>query len=303
MKFAQRDAVINVQFFPFVVGEANPFPKGYRLVFCNSHIKAQKAAAARLVFNQRVACYRIGVQLIKRLYPQYAPLIAHLRDVNVRNLPLRLVDLYRMLLKLPERATYAELAALLPEETLRPLVGSQPDPAALYPIRGVVLYGLAECERSRLCPQYLKTGDVAGLGQLMRISHDGDRVAGHDQAWQSSPYQGPADNAYLLDLMADLESGEPGRVLGAQLYRQPGGYACSMPELDLIVDIALRTEGVIGAQLAGAGLGGGVMALVREENVRDLAARLDAIYYGPRNLEPAVMTCTPIAGSGVLSAS
>lgn len=301
MKFAQRDAVINVQFFPFVVGEANPFPQGYRLVFCNSHIRAQKAAAARLVFNQRVACYRIGVQLIKRLYPQYAPLISHLRDINVRNLPLRLVDLYRMLLKLPERATYAELAALLPEDFLRPLIGGQPDPATVYPIRGVVLYGLAECERSRLCPQYLRAGDVAGLGRLMRISHDGDRVVSYDQAWQASPYRGPADNGYLLDLMADLESGDPERVLAAQLHLQPGGYACSMPELDLIVDIALRTEGVLGAQLAGAGLGGGVMVLARQEQVPQLLERLTHLYYRPRGLEPAVLECIPIGGSGVLT--
>jgi galactokinase len=75
-----------------------------------------------------------------------------------------------------------------------------------------------------------------------------------------------------------------------------------MAELDLIVDIALRTEGVMGAQLAGAGLGGGVMALVRAECVRDLEARLAEIYYEPRKLEPAVLACIPIAGSGVLAA-
>jgi N-acetylgalactosamine kinase len=307
MKFGQRDAVINVGFFPFGVGEAVPFPPRHRMVFCNSRIQAKKAGGAREVFNQRIACYRIGLHLIKKLYPQYAPFIGHLRDVNTRNLPIRLIDLYRVLLKLPEHATRTELAELLPEETLRPLVspqvGPQADPQVRYPVRGAVLFGLAECERSRLAPQLLRSGDLAGFGQLMRISHDGDRVVQHDDAWQPHPRVGPSSNAYLLDLMADLESGEPERVLAAQLHLQPGAYACSMPELDLIVDVALRTEGVVGAQLAGAGLGGGVMALVRDESVAALESALNLRYYEPRGLEPAVLACIPIAGSGVLSVS
>ena len=303
MKFGQRDTVINVGFFPFGVGEAVPFPPGHRMVFCNSRIQAKKAGGAREVFNQRIACYRIGLQLIKKLYPQYAPLIVHLRDVNTRNLPIRLIDLYRMLLKLPEHATRVELAELLPEEVLRPLVGLQADPQTRYPVRGVVLFGLAECERSRLAPEHLRSGNLVAFGQFMRISHDGDRVVQHDDAWQPHPCVGPSSNAYLLDLMADLESGEPERVLAAQLHMQPGAYACSTPELDLIVDVALRTEGVVGAQMAGAGLGGGVMALVRDECVGKLESALNLRYYEPRGLEPAVLACIPIAGSGVLNVS
>ncbi|MFO7697717.1 MAG: galactokinase family protein [Anaerolineae bacterium] len=302
MKFARRDAVINVGFLPFIVGEATPFPKGYRLVFCNSHIRAQKAAAAREVFNQRIACYYLGVQIVRQLYPQFAPLIFHLRDINTRQLPVRLVDLYRMLLKLPERATREELRVWLPEDTLQKLIGQEAGASTEYPIRGVVLYGLAECERARLCPHHLRTGDMAGLGQLMCISHDGDRVSRYDEHWQAYPYLGPTTNAYLLDLMTDLESGVPDRVLAAQLHMQPGAYGCSMPELDLIVDIALRTDGVMGAQLAGAGLGGGIMVLAREETIPQLEEELTARYYRPRGLEPAILPSVPIAGSGILSA-
>lgn len=301
MKFGQRDAVINVGFFPFGVGEAVPFPPGHRMVFCNSHIKAQKAAAAREVFNQRIACYRLGLHLIRRHYPHYAPSVVHLRDVNTRNLGNRLADIYRILLTLPERATREELAELLPEDVLRPLIGAGGSGEARYPVRGVVLFGLAEFERSRLAPRYLRGGDLAGFGQLMRISHDGDRVMRYDHNWQPYPWQGPCSNTYLLDLMADLDSGDPDRVVGAQLHLQPGAYACSMPELDLIVDTALQTEGVVGAQLAGAGLGGGVMALVRDDCVQTLEKELIRRYYEPRGLAPAVLPCVPIAGSGVLT--
>jgi hypothetical protein len=38
------------------------------------------------------------------------------------------------------------------------------------------------------------------------------------------------------------------------LQGQPGSYHCSLPEIDRMVHISLQTEGVVGAQLAGAGL-------------------------------------------------
>ena len=236
------------------------------------------------MFNQRIACYRIGLHLIKKLYPQYAPLIVHLRDVNTRNLPIRLIDLYRMLLKLPEHATRAELAELLPEEAAASVdqPADRSSDARPRAGRGALRPGRVRAE-SPGAGASARSGNLAVFGQFMRISHDGDRVVQHDAAWQPHPCVGPSSNAYLLDLMADLESGEPERVLAAaQLHMQPGACACSTPELDLIVDIALRTEGVVGAQMAGVGLGGGVMALVRDKSVDELESAVNLRYYeGP----------------------
>jgi N-acetylgalactosamine kinase len=53
-----------------------------------------------------------------------------------------------------------------------------------------------------------------------------------------------------------------------------GAYACSLPELDRIVDIARRQPGVEGAQLAGAGLGGCIMVLVQKPHTRGLLKTL-----------------------------
>jgi len=68
-----------------------------------------------------------------------------------------------------------------------------------------------------------------------------------------------------------------------------------------MADIAQRTEGVMGAQLAGAGLGGCIMALAREEATDQLIERLTRLYYQPGGLETQVSVCTSIAGSGVLA--
>ena len=68
----------------------------------------------------------------------------------MRNLRVPLAGIYRILLHLPEQATREELAALLPGEDIAPLFATHAPPAdGLYPMRGVVLFGLAECERAR----------------------------------------------------------------------------------------------------------------------------------------------------------
>jgi len=301
MKLAKRGGVIHVRFFPFELEETVEFPPAYRVVVCNSGQRAEKGGAARDTFNHRVACYHLGVKLVRSWFPHYASLIEHLRDINVQRLGVRLAWIYRLLLRLPESASRPQLADWLGAEEVEPLFATHTAPPEGYPIRGVMLYGLAECERSRMCPHLLKGEDVAGLGQLMSISHDGDRVMRHDAEWSPHPYAAPTGDSYLGERIADLESADAGLRMQAQLHLQPGSYRCSTPELDLMADVAQRTEGVMGAQLAGAGLGGCVMALVREEAADRLIERLTRLYYEPRGMEPQVSVCTPIAGSGVLT--
>jgi len=301
IKFGQRGRVVNVTFFPFAVQDVVPFPKEYVLLVCDSGVKAQKTTNARDQFNHRVACYRIGLRLIKKRFPQYAPMLHHLRDVNVRRLGVPLGWLYKILLRLPEQATQQELRDMLPAEDLDVYFGThEPPEDGLYPIRGVVMYGLAECERSRIFGEALRAGRIDEIGWLMNVSHDGDRVSRWTSHGEQRPYRAPTSNGYLLDLIEDLESGDPARVVRAQLERQPGNYYCSVPEIDHMVDIALATEGVVGAQLAGAGLGGCMMVLAHKRAVQDLEDNLAAGYYEPQSRPPSILRCEPIAGSGVL---
>ncbi len=90
------------------------------------------------------------------------------------------------------------------------------------------------------------------------------------------------------------------RVSRAQLQGQPGSYHCSLPEIDRMVHISLQTEGVAGAQLAGAGLGGCMMALVHRDAVSNLVANLTQYYYQPQAKAPTILVCRPVAGSDVL---
>ncbi len=301
IKYGQRGKVVKVTFFEFAVEDIVPFLLEYALLVCDSGVKAQKTTNARDQFNHRVACYRIGTLLIRRYFPQYAPLIRHLRDVNTRTLNIPLSWIYKILLHLPERVTREELRELIPNDRLQPLFDSHEEPAdGIYPIRGVVLYGLAECERSRRFADALKDADLGEIGRLMNVSHDGDRVLCLSAQGEAAPHASPTGNSYLLGLIDDLESGDPDRVISAQLQWQPGAYHCSIPEIDRMVDISLGVEGVLGAQLAGAGLGGCMMLLVHEEAVAVVSSALEKRYYRPEGKPVSILRCRPISGSSVL---
>ena len=136
----------------------------------------------------------------------------------------------------------------------------------------------------------------------MNVSHNGDRVAVFDKDWKASAFKAPVSNAHILGLMEDLESGDPERVIRAQLQWQPGAYACSLPDIDRMVDIALQSEGIVGAQLAGAGLGGCMMVLASKDAVNNLIAVLEKNYYSPEGLKTSVLVCKPVAGAGFIKA-
>ncbi len=304
IKLGQKGKAVKVTFFDFAVQDIVSFPQDYVLAVCDSGVKAHKTTNARDQFNHRVACYRIGLSLIRKLFPQYAPLLHHLRDLNVRTLGVPLGWIYKILLRLPEQADQDELRGMLPDENLDLVFSThRPPQDGLYPIRGVVLYGLAECERSRLFADALRANRIAEIGRLMNVSHDGDRVARFTPDGNRHPYQSPTSNGYLLDLIDDLESGDPHRVMRAQLQWQPGSYYCSVPEIDHMVDISLGAEGVVGAQLTGAGLGGCMMVLAHGHAIPQLVENLTGEYYARYRKPPSILLCKPIAGSGILLAN
>ncbi|MHB9034593.1 MAG: galactokinase family protein, partial [Anaerolineae bacterium] len=192
-----------------------------------------------------------------------------------------------------------DLRQWLPAAELAPLLANHSGFSA-YPVRGVVLFGLAECERSRIGAELLAQGQLELFGKLMCISHDGDRVTRIAEDGALVDYHSPTGDDYLRDLMNDLDSRDPELMQRARLELQPGAYRCSTADIDRMVDIARDVPGVLGAQLAGAGLGGCMMVLAHSGAIEQLRRELAAGYYHPRGLEPAISVCAPIAGSGIL---
>ena len=284
--------VSRIGFFPFRLEGEVPFPSDLQVVITHSGSKAVKSAGARDVFNQRVACYELAQLVLRRLWPPAAGM-EHLRDLAPGRLQVDVADIYNALRLLPVRPSRRQIRRLLPQQDRDELdrVFATHANQGGYDMRGVALFGIAECVRSKRFADLLAQGDLPSVRRLMTASHNGDR------RWQFRPdgsvsrYLVRTDDAAL----ARLASGH------AELSSQPGRYACSTRAIDQLVDIADSTDGVVGAQLAGAGLGGCMMILVRRSAKPALMERLRREFYEPNGLPFAASVCQPVAGAGILS--
>ena len=164
-----------------------------------------------------------------------------------------------------------------------------------------MLYGLAECARSARYVDCLEKGAMDEVGEMMNISHDGDRVMRFAaDGSEIGGYSFDSSNAALDKLISQIKSGDADAVEQSQLWRQPGSYRCSLPEIDRMIDLARSVKGVVGAQLAGAGLGGCMMVLLHRSAIDDLTAVLQQNYYEPCGIAPRLLQCRPIAGAGAI---
>jgi galactokinase len=290
------NAILHIAAFPTTVDSAE-LPAGYSFVLANSLIEAKKQAGARNAFNARVAAYVFGLMMIREHFPQYAAKLEYLRDVNPEKLGVDQAQILRMVKSLPVSARRADILEMLPEceQEVHHVFRSHDEPEQGYPIRQVCLYGIAECVRAEMVPQCLRMGDMRTFGELISISHDGDRVTkrvGRELAVVDNTYPDERIDA----LISDLESGEPDRMSRAALWRQSGGYNVSLPEIDMLVDIALESPGVIGAGLVGAGMGGCIVVVVEDKCAAGVIENMAERYYRPRNLPVEAEVVTPVGG-------
>jgi N-acetylgalactosamine kinase len=294
--FGKPNSLLHITAFPMTI-ESPLLATGYKFVLANSLIEAKKQAGARDAFNSRVAAYMFGLMMIRKNFPRYADKLRYLRDVNPEMLGVEQAEIYRMIKSLPASAGRADILILLPEceQEIHHVFRSHAEPQEGYPIRQVCLYGVAECIRAEMAPQCLRAGDMKTFGELINISHNGDRMT-----MLVDGRRVPTDNSYpderIDALIGDLESGDAERISRAELWRQRGGYNVSLPEIDTLVDIALATEGVIGAGLVGAGMGGCIVAVVKDEHAQQLIENMTEKYYHKRNLPVKAEIITPVGG-------
>ncbi|HQK93006.1 MAG TPA: galactokinase family protein [Armatimonadota bacterium] len=313
MIFGRRGLIAHVGFFPCRLLRYVPAPAGCDVVLCNSLRMAAKSAAELSAYNATIAAYGAALLVLKQVLVKDLGVdpsrlddeIEHLGDfrLHARRYPDAL--LYRALKQIPERLSRAQLLERLPEsrEALERMFRTHDAPPEGYRVRAVAMFGLAEIARGAGCVEMLRHGDMRGFGELMYISHDGDRVVVHDDAGRVRPWDNErsrVSDAYLDGLVADLEGEDRACAMRAELMWQPGGYGCSCEELDALVDICKRQPGVYGAGLTGAGLGGCVLALVAREQTPFLLAVLEKEYYTARGLPMAAEPCVSVEGAGVV---
>ncbi len=272
MLCSREGALTRLDFAPFGVGPSMRLPARYAVLVANSLEQAKKSEGSRDRFNACVAAYEFALLLVRRAFPERQ--LAVFRDL-ARVRPF--AEGYRLLRAIPRTATRDTLRVLLPEsgERLDEIFATHADPG-VYDLRGVALFGLGECARAACAMDVLKAGDCARFGELMKISH-------------ASEAPRAVTDAVLDDLAAR----------NVDYADAVGAYGCSTPRIDSLCALLDRTPGVLGSELAGAGLGGCVLALVEADRAEAVLDTLARAFYAPLGASPAAFVCAPAHGAAV----
>ena len=266
MRCSKKGCLTHLNFKPFSIGKSVPFPASCSVIVADSLEQSKKSEGSRDVFNARVAAYEFAFMLIKRLYPEKT--LVEFRDIAKCG---SADEVKRMLASIPPKVTRAELMRLLPEShaRLNEIFSTHADPGE-YDLYGTALFGVSEIVRAEMAPTLLAGGEFVRFGELMKVSHDGDRVSGE--------FFGKKDGG---------------------LECECGSYSCSTTRIDSLCDLMNSTEGVLGSELAGAGLGGCVLVLVRKEYEEAVMKRLNEEFYDKLGLPRSAFVCNPSDGSKV----
>ena len=271
--------------------EINPryvdIPSGYAHLLVNSFTEHRLQGEEKLAYNARVFAYKAAFPLVleglHKLGAPHVNVAATRRLAEINPERFELIDIYRSLTLLPDimtlgesRKRFGDAITLLSSIGVNPQAtdfdqllsiyfGDGPYPAHLS-VKGVAMYGLAECWRSMLYTDLIEKGDLESAGRMVYCGHDGDRVSRSNHNGSYVIYQHPVDNDYLTLLISKLDSDDPVVRAEAALEWQAGDYRASIPQLDALVDIC-RRAGAVSASLTGAGLGGVVTAAIEEDRV------------------------------------
>ena len=103
------------------------------------------------------------------------------------------------------------------------------------------------------------------------------------------------ENQRVLDAIAAMRAGDTallGQLFHASHASMRDDYQVSIPEIDLLVDLARRDPRVFGARLTGGGFGGSIVALVQQGTGREVAGHI-AREYCARSSQRATVLVPP----------
>ncbi len=110
-----------------------------------------------------------------------------------------------------------------------------------------------------------------------------------------------SENRRVVDAVDALKKGDYaafGALLTASHESLRADFMVSCPALDLMVELAMRIEGVSGSRMTGAGFGGCTVSLVRSEKVGDFVEKVSEEYLLRTGINPEIYVCESSDGAG-----
>ena len=113
------------------------------------------------------------------------------------------------------------------------------------------------------------------------------------------------ENDRTVDAAAAMKDGNAVRL--GELMNQShdslrDDFEVTNRELDIMVRLARQTGGCLGARMTGAGFGGCAVALVKSERAAEFMAAVAMQYRDESGLTPALYSCQPSQGAGLIEA-
>ena len=288
---AGKGMVSTIGFFPLHISSNIPMPENLKVIIAYSGTVAKKVGSIKDIFNQRVACYRLAMMILRQQWG-VAKNIHHLRDLIPQRLNVPVKSIFKAVSSLPVNPTREKITHILGEDQkglLTDVFMTHKDPGT-YDLIGVTLFGLSECARSESFHKILLKGDLNEIKNIIDTSHNGDRLFSFNNRGDCVDF----DHFATMGHLAEMGKNEP------SLTSIPGNYGCSTKEIDQMVDIANRIPGTVGAQLAGAGMGGNMTILAKDNCTEHVLNELRDQYYQPQNIPFNAHICYPISGASVL---
>ena len=111
------------------------------------------------------------------------------------------------------------------------------------------------------------------------------------------------ENPRVLDTIEALRTGDLNRV--GTLMRESHNslrddYEVSCPELNLLVDLAMDCQGVVGARMTGAGFGGCTVNLVEKSHLDGFRDRIVSAYEKETGRSPEITITRPAQGATIV---
>jgi len=107
------------------------------------------------------------------------------------------------------------------------------------------------------------------------------------------------ENHRTLEAATALQNGDVMRVGELMVFSHQSlrnDYQVSCTELDTMVDLALKQDGVFGARMTGGGFGGSTVNLISKKNVAEFTESMAREYFRITNIEPAIYSVEAAAG-------
>jgi galactokinase len=101
-----------------------------------------------------------------------------------------------------------------------------------------------------------------------------------------------------VDALGEDDVGRFGRLLNQAHASARDDYEISCPELESLVKTACEVDGVVGARLTGAGWGGCIVAIVKDQAVETFKAHVQSQYPARTGKSTSVFSCRSAPGAG-----